>query len=367
MRVERQFATPALGLRLTATHLPGDLKFTTNLKGSYRYSSADLVQPSQSIRIYQVGLEKSFDGVPIQFQIGRFYNRFETFSGYWDGLLLHYGERGLGMGAIAGFQPERANEGPNSTLPKYSVFVDFNQAGQTTRYYANISFHQVLPRDDSPNRTFVGWSQRLTVGAVRLGSDLQVDHDTESASWSVARLHANATVPLVQGLSLRARYALDRPLSQFSLIALDRISFKRQQGNAGISYWARGGSFNLDVTANRFNENDITYTYSASFNLSRTPLAGLGLFGAASYWTVTSTKAANLYAGLNRSFGVVQARASYQLYRTESTNNILLAHTGEAGLMFPISQRVFWTLQARLQRGKHQTANSIFVNLWTNF
>jgi hypothetical protein len=345
--------------------LPGDLEFTTNLRGAYRYSSDDLVDPEQSVRVYQLSLAKSFISVPFQFQAGRFYNRFENYSGYWDGLLLHYGERGLGFGVAAGFQPERANEWFSTELPKYAAFVDFNHVGESVSYYTDVSVHHMKPSSDLATRTFFGWAQRLTVGRARLATDVQVDRKGQTDKWNVTRLYASGSVPIAGRLSLHARYALDEPLLLSDSINL--LPFKRQQGNAGISYWARGGRFNLDVTANRVNGRDPTYTVSSSFSLNETRVLGLGFNGAGSYWTFEGRKAVNLLGGINRSFGRVQTRASYQLYRTESAINEFTTHNIDFGLLFPLSRRLYSTIQGRVQRGDNQSANSIFLNLWMSF
>jgi len=363
--VDRSFATPALGLRLAVSHLPGDIEFSTNLRGAYRYSSNDLVDPAQSVRVYQLSLRKSFKSVPFQFQAGRFYNRFETYSGYWDGLLLHYGERGLGFGVAAGFQPKRANEWFSTELPKYTAFVDFNHVGESVSYYTDVSFHHMKPSNDLANRTFLGWSQRLTVGRTRLATDVQVDRNSQTDKWTVTRLYASGSVPIAGRLSLHARYAMDEPLLMLDTINL--LSFKRQQGSAGVGYWAPGGSFNLDVRANRVDDRDPTYTISSSFSLSETRVLGLGFNGAGSYWTFEGAKAVNLVGGISRRFGRVQTRASYQLYRTESTINTLSTHNVDFGLMFPLARRLYSTIQARVQRGENQNANSIFVNMWMSF
>lgn len=363
--VGRTFATPAVGLRMAVSHLPGDLEFTTNLRGAYRYSSTDLVDPAQSVRIYELSLARSFSSVPFQFQAGRFYNRYETFSGYFDGLLLHYGGRGPGFGIVAGFEPDRANEEFSTALPKYTAFADFNHVGESVSYYTDVSFHHMKPDSGLASRTFLGWSQRLTVGRTRFASDLQVDRDSETDTWAVTRLHASASVPIAGRLSLHARYALDDP--QLQLYGISLLSLRRHQGNAGISYWARGGSFNLDITGNRVADRDITYTLSGSFNLRETSILGLGFNGAGSYWSFDNTKAVNLAGGIHRRFGRVQTRAGYQLYRTESSVTTFSTHSFDLGFVLPLARRVYSTVQARLQRGENQTANSIFVNLWMSF
>jgi hypothetical protein len=363
--VDRTFATPALGLRMTASHLPGDFEFTTNLRGSYRYSSDQLVDPEQSIRVYQMSLVKSFRDMPFQFQAGRFYNRFEDYSGYWDGLSLHYGGRGLGFGVAAGFQPERANEGFSTELPKYTAAVDFNHVGASVTYSTDVSFHHMKQSSGLSDRTFLGWAQRLTVRRARLSTDVVLDRDTRADRWNVTRLYITGSTPVAGRLSLHARYARDEPLLLLDSISLRPL--KREQGSVGIGYWARGGSFNLDVTENRVNGRDPIYAFSASFALNETSILGLGFSGAGSYSSSDASDALLLLGGLNRNFGSVQARASYQLYRTEIASSTFVTHNIDCGLVFPLGRRLYSTVQGRLQRGANQRANSVLVNLWMNF
>jgi hypothetical protein len=363
--VGRQFATPSMGLRLNVSDLPGGIEFTSNVRGSYRYSSDDLVQPAHSARVYQMGIEKSFEAIPVQFQVGRFYNRYESFSGYWDGVLLHYGNRGLGFGFAAGFDPDRANEGLSFDIPKYTAFVDFNHVGDGVAYYSDLSFHQLLPRDAIANQTSLGWSQRLTLRRTRLGTDVQVHRDPETNSWSMTRLHTNGAVPLTRRVSLLARYAFDRPDYRFYSPGL--FSYERQQASVGLRYWDRGGNASLHVTTNKFNEGDLSYSVSSSFGLTRTPLMDLGFHAAGTIWLMESTRVVDLLAGVDRAFGRVQSRASYRFYQTVGANTTLLSHTVDAAFIFPLGQRVYSTLNGRLQRGRNQTASSIFVSLWTSF
>ncbi len=363
--VDRRFTTPAVGLRLSVKDLPGGLEFQSNLRGSYRYSPDDLVQPAHSIRVYQTSLNKSFDRVPLQIQLGRFYNRYETYSGYWDGLLLRYGGRRFGAGVIAGYEPTRANEGFSTSLPKYTAFVDFSHLGERVGYYSDVSFHQQLPEEDLPDQTFFGWSQTLTIARTRVGTDVQVNRDTDSDTWSVTRLHANGSVPLNSRVSLLGRYAFDKPVYRYGSLQLP--SFERQQASVGFRYWDRAGNASILVATNRFNEGDRSYSVSSSFGISRTRFLDLGFFGAGTLWLQEETRALNLLGGIDRVFGRVQTRASYRFYGTVGANSTLQSHTVDAALVLPLGSRTFSTITARIQRGRNQTSNGLFVSLWTSF
>ena len=133
-----------------------------------------------------------------------------------------------------------------------------------------------------------------------------------------------------------------------------------------------GGSFGLDVTANRFAQSDSTaqemsYTYSASFSLLRTPILGLDWSASGSYWAQAGSKSLYATAGLGRSFGRVQSRASYQLYRSQSVTLTSVSHSVDAGLSFPLARSLYATLQGRMQRGENLHTSGLYFGLWTSF
>ncbi len=363
--IARRFTTPSLGLRLRVKDLPGGFEFTSNVRGAYRHSTNDVVDPAHSMRVYQASFHKSFERVPVQVQFGRFYSRYEVYSGYWDGVLLRYGSKGFGAGVLAGFEPRRANEGISTDIPKYTAFVDFSHNGERVGYFSDLSVHRRNPGDGLLTETSLGWSQRLTVGRSRLGTDLQVHRDPDGNTLSLTRLHTNGSVPLTRRVSLLGRYAFDRPNYRFSSPQL--FSYERWQAGLGIRYWDRGGSASVHVMTNRVNQGDYSYSVSSHFRVSRTRIMELGFHGAGTIWLLEDTRVVDLLAGIDRDIGRVQARASYRLYETVGTTSTFLTHTVDAGLVFPLGNRMFSTINARLQQGQNLSANSIFVNIWTSF
>jgi len=361
----RRFSTPAVGLRLNARDLPGGFQFSTNLKAEYRHSSNDIVQPVRSVRAYSASLLKTFSDVPLQIQLGRFYNRYETFSGYWDGFLVRYGNRGLGAGAVVGFEPSRANEGVSTEIPKYTVFVDLERRGDRSAYYSDLSFHHQLLSDARDSQVFVGWSQRLTVGRTRLGSDVLVQRDPDAGGWSFTRIHTNSNLPLKGSVSLLGRFAFDKP--QYGLYASELFSYERWQAGTGLRFWNRSVNASLVANLNRFNDEDHSYSVSSRFGVTRTGLLGLGFHGAGTLWLMDDRKVVDLLGGVDRTLGRVQASATYKFYRTENTRTTFVTHSVDAALMFPIADRFYATVTARLQEGSNLSSNSVFVNIWTNF
>jgi len=118
---------------------------------------------------------------------------------------------------------------------------------------------------------------------------------------------------------------------------------------------------------NRVNQGDYSYSVSSHFRVSRTRIMELGFHGAGTIWLLEDTRVVDLLAGIDRDIGRVQARASYRLYETVGTTSTFLTHTVDAGLVFPLGNRMFSTINARLQQGQNLSANSIFVNIWTSF
>ena len=364
-RVERRFATPSVSLRLTATQLPGGFTFETTGRATYRYSDPAIVQPDLSVRVYQVSIAKEFDNAPIQFRLGRFYNPYELYSGYWDGALLRVGGRGFGVGVVAGFQPDRANEGPSTDLPKYTAFADYALGRGTVRYTGDLSFHQVKPKGEFLDHTFAGWSQALRVGGFRLTSDLQVDRDPELSEWKLSRARVTGAVPLARGFTLNGRYSHDRPYFLFR--TTDLLPFARDQVGGGFDWFGGNASFRADVTANRFDQGGWSMSYGGSFGFQRTGILGLGLNAGGTYWTLDTGAALQAFGDLTRRFGRVDVRGSYQFYRTAWDPTTVVTHTGALSLTVPLGARVYTMLQARTQQGANLVSNSIQFSLWTSF
>ncbi len=364
-RAERRFVTPSMSLRLVATQLPGGFTFETTGRATYRYSDPAIVQPDLSVRVYQLSIAKEFDNAPIQFRLGRFYNPYELYSGYWDGALLRVGGRGFGVGVVAGFQPDRANEGPSTDLPKYTAFADYSLGRGAVRYSGDLSVHQVKPKGDLLDHTFAGWSQALRVGAVRLTSDLQVDRDPELSEWKITRARVTGAIPVARGFTLNGRYAHDRPYYLFR--TTDLLPFARDQVGGGFDYFGGNASFRVDVTANQFEGGDWSMAYGGSVGLQRTGILGLGLNVGGTYWTLNNTTALQAFGDLTRRFGRVDVRGSYQFYRTAWDPRTAVTHTGALSLVVPLGARVYTMLQARTQQGANLVSNSIQFSLWTSF
>ena len=362
-QVERSFVTPVLRFRTTVTNLPSDLRFNFNMRASHRYSSNDIVQPETSIRFYELSLTKSFGRA--QAELGRFYMPNQILSQYFDGVLVRYGSQRVAGGFAAGFQPEYADQKFWTTLPKYSLFFDYNYRGKPLSYYLDVSFNQVLPTNDWHTHTFFGLAQRLFWAGLQLTQSVQVDRDPIGGGWAVTMFQARLSAPLTRGLFAQARYNFRQPYSL--LASTDVLSPERDYGSVGLSYAWSGGTLNGFVTANRYDGENDSFGGSASFNFPRTPLLGLGFSGAGSYWKRDGGDVVYITPGLSYYFGRVQSRLLYNYYGTSTIRNSFDTHSLDLSLTFPLANRFFTTVRGRIQRGENLDGNSLFVSLWKSF
>jgi hypothetical protein len=363
--IDRRFTTPAVRLRMAIAQLPGGLTFNTNFRASSRFASGDAIEPRQSFRIYQASLEKSFETFPVQMQVGRFYNPFETFSGYWDGLLLHLGAEGFGIGGAVGFQPYLSNEDFSTDVPKYTAFVNYRKSGGVVRYYADVSGHRLQPRNGLPERTYVGLSQRFYWNRFSLTQRLQMDRNPSNDEWVITQLDVRSSIPIGGRLSFLGQYLMRKPFIMTR--PDDPISTRSERAMAGFTYYMFNGTLGADVTANRWDGSDISFTYGSHFNFPRTPLLGLGVRAAGSYWKRENITTVYISPGIQRSFGRLQSELSYQRYMTERASESNVSDAIELYVTFPIGRRLFYMLQGRTQWGETLDSNSLYTGFWVSF
>lgn len=363
--IERRFTTPALRLRMNVANLPGGLMLSTNLRASSRYSSGSIIEPQQSLRIYEASLAKEFRSLPVQTQVGRFYNPYESFSGYWDGLLLRVGGRGFGVGGAVGFQPERGNETFSADLPKYTAFVNYRYSGGDLRYFADLSFHRLQPRNvPALEHTFVGFSQRFFWRRFSLSQRLQVDRDLNDR-WVITQLDVRSSIPAGRRLAILAQYTKRQPFMIWNLE--NPIRNWRERALGGLTLFLFNGTVGADVAANRWEGEEISYTYSGNFSFPYTALLGLGFRGSASYWRRDGTRTLYVSPGIRRTFGNLQVELSYRRYESQLPTRSIDSDEIDLLLSFPLMRRLYSTLQARNQWGDNLASTSLYASLWATF
>jgi len=364
--VERQFSTPTVALRFAAAELPGGLDFRTNLRASYRSSTDDIVRPDDFVRVYALELRKDFGSV--QASLGRIYNPYEPMSGYFDGAYVHVGGReGFGGGVAAGIRPDRENGSISDSIPKYSLFANYSDRSGPLRYDVALSYTQEMPKADLlSNHSYVGLTQTLRAGPIRLRHSMAVDRDPTDDSWKVSRFLLGASVPIAGGLAAHARYSRRQPYRVTEIVP---ITYQRDRGNLGLTYTFSGSIVGADVTANDVTDDRVgkSWTYSGWFNVSETSLWKLGFTGNVSYRDREGDKVIYAVPGMTRRFGPTFVRLTYTYYRTEEPAAAFTTHAGDLAVDFPLARRLRGTLAGQVQRGPQLSGNAVYVSVWWAF
>jgi hypothetical protein len=315
--------------------------------------------------VYQASLEKAFVSVPVQIEAGRFYNRHERFSGYWDGVVVRYGPRGMGAGFASGFQPDRSNEGFMADLPKYAFFVDYNYRSNATAYSGNVSFNDIRGRNGYLRHSFVGWEQRFRYHDFRFANDVQVNRSAATNSWTITRLDFRTEIPVLPEVRLQADYQLRRPYSLWSFAGL--TSYRRDRGDLGLLLDAGSGIIGFHVTGNRFESQPLYYTYSSFANFSKTRVAKIGFSSHASYWSRDDHWGLSVTGTLTRAFGRASFRTRYRFYQTDSVAGVITTHMVGGSIDIEVARRFNLTMQGQALLGELLTNYSMFTGIWIGF
>lgn len=363
--LQRTFSTPTFRLQARLQNLPGGFRLGTNLRLSHRTSPDDAIQPVTSLRFYQFDLEKRFEAVPAQLHLGRFHNPFDDYSGYWDGMMVHVGEDGLGAGAALGFEPELWNEGVSTDRPKVSGFVDYTARGETAEYSGAVSFSALRPRIEEPERTYLATTQRIRLGDAWIRQRLRFDRSPDGGDWTMTRLQVDATLPLSKTLSIQGGWRRWRPYD--SGIPDEVFGASHDRATVGLSLWTLGGGITADVSLDRPEGGGEARTVSSSFFLRRTPLLGLGFSGMASYWKRGESTSLILSPEIRRDFGRGQIRAGYRYYATDTGLGEIRTHYSDLSVAFPIAGALYARFGGFVQWGDNFSSNRVLASLWKSF
>ena len=258
--MERSNANPALRLDVTVPDFVGGFGCAPACAWSIGTRTGRRSAPRPRRRVYSAALERTFAGsLPTQVVLGRFYNPAETYSGYWGRVLVRLGGRALGVGAVAGFEPDRWNEVPSTNVPKATVFSEWRLDGTAWDWQGDVSLHAAWPSDSLPEHTFAGLSQRLRTGPLRLSQDLQIDRDL-SGAWKPSRISLRASLNLNAALSVRAT-ALRRE-SYMPWRLDDVFAPQRDRLGVGLGVRARRAYGSFDVNEMRGPEETSQRAYS---------------------------------------------------------------------------------------------------------
>ena len=361
----RSFQTPTFRLQARGQNLPGGFNLGTGIRISHRMSSDDLVQPVTSTRFYQLDLEKRFDRVPLEMHLGRFSSPYDEFSGYWDGLLLRVGPEALGAGVAVGFEPRWSNEGFGTERPKLSGFVDFDARGERMAYSGAVSFLGIRPRDDLPDRTSLGLSQRFRVGRAWIHNRVEVDRDEAASEWNLTRLQLDGSLTLVGGLGAFAGWRRWRSLPLWNPGAV--LGPQEDRGHVGLSYWGGVGGGSVDLSVNRPEEGEGGRAVSGSLYFTRTPIRGFGIGASASRWSRGEDSSLLLSPEIRLAVGPMSFRGAYRYYDNVRSVGEQKTHFTDGSLTFPLGGGAFLRVQGSTQWGGDLSSNRLFASIWKGF
>jgi hypothetical protein len=266
------------------------------------------------------------------------------------------------VGVVAGIAPTLYNEGVSSSTRKVTGFADFRRCGGTVCYSTDASFHRVMPEDSLPGeRTFIGWSQRLTFGRSRLDQRLMVDQDPATGEWGLTRLRVRGSFAVTPGVSLHAGFGRSRPrlVAGFGTIT----SPSRDEASVGLSVFRRRTSASLDASVVEREGAGRGMAFSGSFSQA---VRSLRLFATGRYWSDESRNAVTLSPGFGYRLGSVETGLRYQYYRVEGFA-ISTSQFGELNARIPLAKALFATVRAQRQWGTTYGSTRIFASLMKSF
>lgn len=356
----RTYITPTVRLRLRTESLPGGLRLSTNLRAT-QLSGTSTNPAEVRVQLYQASLEGDIKAAGLHFQLGRFYNSYESHSGYWDGMLVRVGSNGVGAGIVAGYTPEHGNQTLSSASPKVSAFVDAHVRNGRFRYDVDLSAHQQSNIFLVSERQFAGLSQSIAFGRTYFTQRVQVGRTNGQLELWQAQITANTVV--AGPLSVNARYTTERNDLYFGNAPdLGR----RTRMSAGASLSGKAGFANAEAGRIDNGFGGEASTASLNFFLPRSLVfAGLGFSGNVTRDSAyTSTYLAPY---IERYSGGMRARIGATYYRTDFGASVFEQKGGDIALMLPLGRRteVSWTAAATTGSSMRTARTSLA--LWRSF
>ena len=360
VEVSRTFVTPALRFDMRAPGAVAGFDLRVSSRTTYRYGTDPGFQHQWAPRVYEFALVRQFEGAKLT--LGRFHSPGESFSGYWDGASLRLGGASLGVGAMAGFQPDRWNQLPNSELPKATLFVDFDRRRGDTNWRGDISAHMAWPTDGAPTHTFFGFGQRITSGRIRISQELQVDRDPFAGGLRLTRLTGRASLRLSRSVDLRAGASRRETYLIWAVDPQDLFASQRDRGNLGFSVRGAHGSASFDVGLNRDVSDNVTRSVTGSLSLPRV-FGSVGAIGSASWWDGDTGHAVSFSPSLLWSMGRARIRAGYRFYTSDVLGRLRTTHAPDFSLDLPLASRVRASFRFRSRWGDGLRSEYFQINL----
>lgn len=362
-QVTRNFTTPSIGLTYRVRGLPDGFDLQTSIRATQRSSTDGIVDPATLVQVYEAALVRRTR--TSEFKLGRFYDPYESFSGYWDGVMLHRGTEAFGVGVLAGFEPDRGNGGFQSTDPKVGAVVHARTVGAGLRYRSALSLNVIFPKGAGSTHAIAGVTQAIQVSGFAVSEDLQLDRNPTTTHWVVTRFLGRVSSRLGQGGTAYLGYTILQPYVDWTVVNV--IPYRRNQVNAGVGLWSAGGSINADVSSSQQEglPSQWAYTASGSWRARTRAAAGAGL--STTYWTDHASSGFLFAPSVFRRVGAADMDFVYQYYLSEAAGSRSVSHGFELGARLPLAPRTQLSLRARERLGGYLQSSGIYAGLWYGF
>lgn len=364
----RTFATPTTRLSLTASELPGGFTVRANLRASYRYDALRSGPPPVSMRAYELSATKEFESLPLVLMMGRFTNPYERYSAYWDGVLIRVGgTSGLGVGAVAGFEPALHNERFSGALPKVTGFADYSARGGAWRYDTDVSVHLVRPTE-GVDRSHAGWSQRITLGPVDVAQRLRLDGGLDGRAWSVGDIRLRAGLAVGGPVRLRGTYGRSRttrvPASAVIGIGDLPLGPVREERTVGMDVRGRRASVSMDAGRTWRDGSNAGFSLSGTAGLR---VGGGGIRLAGQRWSRGAAQSLSLAPSIDANVAGLEWRTGYRYYRTDGGLGAIMSHAVEAQVGFDLANGFHLGVRAQRQWGRNLGGTGLHLGIWRSF
>jgi hypothetical protein len=363
----RRFATPTTRLSFNAADLPGGFSARVNLRAAYRYDELTAGPPPMSLRAYELSATKTFQALPLEITLGRFSDPYESYSAYWDGMLVRVGRRtGPGLGVVAGFEPTLYNEGLSTALPKVTGFVDYSARGSDWRYDTDASVHIIRP-GSAGRLGYMGWSQQISWGPFSFNQRLRLDGGLDGTSVRLGELRLRTTLAVAGPLRVRGTYGRTRWTAYELSGVPDSTAFlPPAREEALVGFDLRDGATSLSVDGGRTREQGFADGFTISGSASQR-LGGAQVTLSGQRWMQGDLRSLGVAPGIAFGAAGTRWRLGYRFYRTDAPYGSLTSHAAQAQVDVRVSGSLHLLLQGERQWGQNLRGVGLHVGLWRSF
>ena len=365
-KVNRMYLNPNAGLRLRTRNFPYHLEANVSARWTYRYADPTAINPEHVIRIYRLEVEKQFGKQPVFLKAGRFYNRYDSFSGFWDGLQLRLGDNNRGVGAIMGYEPDRADEGFSADLPKYTIFGYYELRAGKLWSETEAAWNRINPSVSWPDHRFAGLHQRFRLGSGRLDTEIQLDDlPGTKQNWQATELQLRMRLPLTRQWSINGSWRRRRPYRIWR--GASAVGYERTTLDAGVAYRTQTGTLGAGLTRSSSDISQDAWAYHGYARVNKIGIWQLSAHSSVYYWTMDQSNSISASLGVDRSFGHSTIQLGYRFYHSELNNDAQSVHGLNGSWFYTIRQSWRLNIQLNGDYGTYLQRQSLSLGLFKSF